>query len=329
MADPAPGAIWAARLTKELPTLASSSDTTKQPQPQQHLPTGVTCTASDVRLEDGVCRLVFRLVRPRPDASDEGAAAVAAAAAVSIDVDVRLDREESQYPFRPPVVRVLGGGAQWLPQSLVMAEKDDGGDDDDDGARRLRLPALEEAAWTPNAGVVDLLGALMEALARGPDGDGTEEEEAGGEYGPGQVISTKAFGGTILPCTVRQQGGVVLPRYVGVADEWVLQLEADRTRLEAGVVVHAQPMLNVAKLKYRRGESLTVVFKGAYVYACLFGERMCERPSRPTDRRAWHPQHPTQPKSTIKRQTTRGGTCRWPRRGTAWRRSRRPWGSWA
>ena len=209
-------------------------------------------------MEEGVCRLVFRL-EPEADAAAAAAAAAAedateAAPAVVVDVEVRLDREETNYPFQPPVLRVLAGGARWLPRSVVVPSADDA-----DGGGRVQLPALGGEVWTPNTSVLDLLAALKDALARGPDNDERETEDG---YAPGQVLSTSTFVGTILPCTVRQQGGVVLPRFVGVVDDWVLQLEADRTRLEAAVVVRAERMLEVAKLRYRRGESLTVIFKG-------------------------------------------------------------------
>lgn len=246
-----PAAIWAARLTKELPTLDADIDAAAAKK--QHLPAGISCPASDVRLEEGVCRLVFRLEADADAAVAAAAAEGATEAAHAVDVEVRLDREETNYPFQPPVLRVLAGGARLLPRSVVRPA------DDEDGGARVQLPALGGEAWTPNTSILDLLTALQEALARGADGADGEGE---GGYAPGQVLSTRTFVGTVLPCTVRQQGGVVLPRYIGVADDWVLQLEADRTRLEAAVVVRAERMLEVAKLRYRRGESFTVFFKG-------------------------------------------------------------------
>lgn len=297
-----PSAIWKARLTKELPTLDADIDTTATATKKQLLPAGIKLISSDVRLEEGVCGLVFRL-----EADADAAAAAAAAAedateaapAVVVDIEVRLDRDETNYPFQPPVLRVLVGGARWLPRSVVVPSADDA-----DGGGRVQLPALGGEVWTPNTSVLDLLAALKEALARGPDGDERETEDG---YTPGQVLSTCTFAGIILPCTVRQQGGLVLPRYVGVADDWVLQLEADRGRLEAAVVVRAERMLDVAKLRYRRGESLTVIFKGTWGVGV--GVSIVRRLTPTHIYRCTHDQ----------KQTTRGGTCRWRRRATAWR----------
>lgn len=235
-------AIWTARLSKEL----------KQLEDPGSVPEGVTHVegdgaAAEIDLDKGVCSLRFQLRPPSAAAPAPGAPGV-------LDVAVDLG-QQTNYPFAPPTIHVLSG-QELLPRANVAAR---------DG--RVTLPALND--WTPKSSLLDLLAVLLVALERGNGEEEGEGEGGGGmteAFVPGQALSTAKFVGPIFPCSVRQQGGQVLLRYVGVAaDEWMLLLEADRTRMEWVVVLRAEPVLNVAKLKYRRGEAITVVFKGAYV----------------------------------------------------------------
>ena len=279
----------------------------------------------EVDLEEGLCTLRFQLQREEDAASEQAAAAAAAAGVVTIVVEVELGQQSTNYPFEPPVLRLLSG-REHLPRANVSTDKDDGAA----AGMVVVLPAL--AQWTPNTGLLDLLAALQEALGRG--GQEEAEGESGGmteAFEPGQALHTAKFRGPVFPCVVRQQGGGVLHRYVGVSDEWVLSLEADRTRMEWVAVVRAQPMLTVAKLKYRRGESITILFKGACGRHLLnkggmdgMGGWMLNKSIDAIGllcSHCFHQPHVTMTHRTN--QTTPSGSCRWRRRPSAWRPSRR------
>lgn len=225
--------VWTARLTKELASLGQ-------------LPSGITRDDSEqqedaVSLEEGRCCLRFRLAKSAASTDEE---------VLTVEIE-----PGHHYPFEPPVVRLISG-RELLPRANVSST--------DEG--RVLLPALVN--WTPQSGVLALLEALSAALERGVGAQGEEEEaeEGGGgmpaTFEPGQALDTAKLSGVLFPCSVRQQGGTVLHRYVGVLEDWVLLLEADKTRLNWVQVVRAAPLLQVAKLKYRRGESITVILKG-------------------------------------------------------------------
>lgn len=254
--------VWAARLAKELGQL----------QPPGQLPAGVTEEDEDVSLGEGRCRLRFRLAKSPAAAGAASTEEESGRPASVVVVEVELGHTSTNYPFEPPVLTVLSG-KELLPWANVSTT---------DG--RLLLPALTN--WTPNTGLLDLLAALGEALKRG------EEEGGGGmtdTFEPGQALDTAKFPGPLFPCSLRLQGGAVLHRYVGVLDDWVLLVEADKTRLEWVTVVRAASVLQVAKLKYRRGESISVILKGGCVVrACVGGSVIMLFPFLPFDQRFRH-----------------------------------------
>jgi hypothetical protein len=252
-------AIWAARLAKELAQI-------EEQQQVQQLPAGVSkAPGEEVDLAGGRCRLRFQLSTPAlapapppPSTTEDAAEAPPTAAPAPTDavvVEVELGQEETNYPFQPPVLRLLSG-RELLSRANVSTVSDDGQE------ATVVLPALLPEGWTPNTSILDLLTALQEAVGW----QAQAEEEGGGmteAFEVGQALHTAKFTVPIFPCVVRQQGGGTSHRYVGVvSEEWVLALEADRTRIDWVVVLRAMPVLHVAKLKYTRGERLTIIFKG-------------------------------------------------------------------
>jgi hypothetical protein len=118
---------------------------------------------------------------------------------------------------------------------------------------------------------------------------------------PGQAINLDLLVGTIFPCYIKTAQGL-LNRYLGITDNWALELEAHKTRcvlpdrvreeiahsycaskviayqpdavrvwtssnlrrINWVTVLRAQELVGIQKLKFRRGISITILFKGKF-----------------------------------------------------------------
>lgn len=195
----------------------------------------IVVLSKTLNLDQGLCRLQCRLLPPGTKEEEVGGMVV-------LDVDCSVRDEEDRgvvpYPFAPPALAVVRG-AEVLPASFVRSC---------DNA--LVLPVLE--AWTPNMGILEVLLAARDLLL----------VKLPTRIAPGQSLSLDLFDDRLFPGAVVQQQGVLLSRYLGITENrWLCSVKAHETRLETVVVVKAQELLAISKLKYKRALSLSIEFR--------------------------------------------------------------------
>ena len=132
------------------------------------------------------------------------------------------------------------------------------------------LPQLE---WTPKMGLPDVLTTVTNVVTNCSVGDSSKPGEP--LYAPDQELNlddllvpaaattstTTSSSSFLFPCSVTQQNGAILHRYLGLTDEWLLNLRAHETKMNHAVVCKAKELLQIHKLKYRREESISLVFR--------------------------------------------------------------------
>lgn len=255
--DPAPvspTSIWSSRMPRELASLEE-----KLRRGTSTRTCRVTVLSKTLDNEKGVCKCTVMLNCRDEQADDHGPDEdepldLGETGGVLLEVDASSRPATGEgtgvsgataYPFVPPIINIIQG-IDLLPAAYV-------GED----GRTLLLAALR--AWTPKVGLADLVLAAAEAV-QGFGGAHDEDPETRG-YEPNHVLDVRHLGDRLFPGSVPQQGGDMLPRYLVVTEDWVLNVKAHEAKLGSVVVVKARPQAHIGKLRYKQGCSISVEFR--------------------------------------------------------------------
>lgn len=236
-----PTPIWTSRIPKEWALLDEKLEIGSIPSGSR-----ISVLSKTLDQERGVCKCTFRVVphgAEREEEEEKLFLTEESGVVLEIDASSRAAGTGVAYPFVPPTLKVVRG-AELLPSDTVRSE---------DQVMILSL----QAGWTPKLGLADLMLAAAEAVQAHAEGKDDESTT----FAPGDALSLKMCGDRLFHGTVGQQGGEVLQRYLGVTDSWLLNVKAHETKLETVVVIEAQPLGQVSKLKYKREVSVSIEFR--------------------------------------------------------------------
>eukprot|EP00612_Vaucheria_litorea_P007915 CAMPEP_0171480208 /NCGR_PEP_ID=MMETSP0946-20130122/5918_1 /TAXON_ID=109269 /ORGANISM="Vaucheria litorea, Strain CCMP2940" /LENGTH=434 /DNA_ID=CAMNT_0012011355 /DNA_START=24 /DNA_END=1328 /DNA_ORIENTATION=+ len=242
--------IWRNRLSREFDGLEKSCEKINGAE--------IKLVESEMDENDGTCKALFSFVIPLEQAvkTELEKESESAEDKCSVNFSLEFDLDlRTRYPFDPPRVKVVEGGNS-LPIGTVSNQI-------------LVLPDAE--GWTPSNTIIGTLQRLVEHIkaeyARlGQNGETPNDVLAEG-FSAGQVVHVDNLRGALFPCRKAGSGilkgaGISPGIYLAVKGQQILELSAHQTTLNVAIVRNVYQITDLAKIRYSRGKSITLVMRG-------------------------------------------------------------------